>query len=211
MKEMGLRWVPADQVQGDYKEKVLQYNPNGTYAVDANRNYVPASRMETLWTDYLTKQDQPDIAIDREIELAKQHRANERFNKSVDAAAIGLMSIPGLIPAAGTILPFLAPGTVGGTLIGEAAGGMAMGEILNEGSNALTGRSWGENLRYGLEGTADMLGLGYNPESWSPYIQGAYNFATDITNPGYWNGSKWLGTEIGTAQEGLGNALNKAK
>ena len=36
----------------------MQHNPGGTYAVDANYNYVPASRMELLWADYLTRQDQ---------------------------------------------------------------------------------------------------------------------------------------------------------
>ncbi|MBR5030145.1 MAG: hypothetical protein IKX63_03470 [Muribaculaceae bacterium] len=202
MSEMGLRWVPADQVIGDYREDVMRHDPNGTYAVDSNNNYVPASRMESLWTDYLARQEQPDMATAREVELAQQHRANERFNKSVDAAAIGLISIPGLIPAAGTVLPFLAPGTVGGTLIGETAGSMAMGELLNEGSKALTGRDWGENLRWGLEGTADMLGLHYDPESWNPYAQGVYNFFTDMTNPGYY--SSWLlKSGINAAENGM--------
>ena len=197
MNEMGLRWVPANQVLGDYREDVMKHDPDGIYAVDSNNNYVPASRMESLWTDYLARQDQPDIAAAREIELAQQHRANERFNKSVDAAIIGLMSIPGLIPVAGTVLPLLAPGTVGGTLIGETAGGMAMGELLNEGSKASTGRDWGENLRYGLENT-----FGYNPESWNPYAQGAYNFLTDMTNPGYYN-SRLMKSGISAAENGV--------
>ncbi|MBR5725600.1 MAG: hypothetical protein IKX56_02580 [Muribaculaceae bacterium] len=54
----------------------MRHNPNGMYAVDAHNNYVPASRMESLWTDYLARQDQPDIATAREVELAQQHRAN---------------------------------------------------------------------------------------------------------------------------------------
>jgi len=82
---------------------------------------------------------------------------------------------------------------------------MAMGELLNKGSEMLTGRNWADNVRNTLENT-----FGYNPESWS-YGQGTYNFLTDMTNPGYWTGSKWLRTGIGAAQEGLGNALNKTK
>lgn len=35
-------------------------------------------------TDFLTRQEQPNIATDREIELAQQHRANEEFNRQVD-------------------------------------------------------------------------------------------------------------------------------
>lgn len=178
---------------------------NRTTLSDAYKNYnqTPVNTNDVPGlTDYLIIQEQPDIATAREVELAKHHRTNEKFNKSVDAAAIGLMSIPGLVPAAGTVLPLLAPGTVGGTLLGEAAGGMAMGELLNESSRALTDRDWGENLRYGLEGTADMLGLGYNPESWSPFAQGAYNFLTDMTNPGYYN-SRLLKNGIDTAEQGL--------
>lgn len=154
-------------------------------------------------TDYLTTQAQPDIATVREVKLAQQRRANERFNNSVDAAAIGLMSIPGLVPVAGTVLPLLAPGTVGGTLIGEAAGGMAMGEGLNYTSKALTGRDWGENVRYGLEGTADILGLGYNPNEWSSFGRGVYNFLTDLTNPGYYRGDL-LKSAVNATTEGIG-------
>lgn len=116
--------------------------------------------------------------------------------------ALGASMLAGTI---GARLPSFAPGTAGGNLIGETAGSMAMGELLNEGSRALTGRDWGENLRYGLEGTADMLGLGYNPESWSPFAQGAYSFLTDMTNPGYYK-SRWLRNGFGAAQEGV-NAL----
>lgn len=89
--------------------------PNGTYAVDANNNYVPASRMESLWTDYLTRQEQPDIATAREVELAQQHRANERFNNQLDNAAFGLMTTPLLVPALANPLTTLAG--IGGGLL----------------------------------------------------------------------------------------------
>lgn len=95
------------------------------------------------------------------------------------------------------LLPFLAPGTVGGTLIGETAGGMAMGELLNKGAEMLTGRNWGDNVRHTLEST-----FGYNPESWSSLGQGAYNFLIDMSNPGYYN-SRWLKSGINAAEQGL--------
>ena len=120
--------------------------------------------------------------------------------------AVGTAMLAG---ALGATMPSIAPGTAGGNLIGETAGGMAMGELVNEGSKTLTGRNWGENLRYGLEGTADMLGLHYDPESWNPYAQGAYNLFTDMTNPGYWNGSKWLRGATNSVYGEAGKTLNK--
>lgn len=169
---------------------------------DYNQTHVNVNDVPRL-TDYLIKQDQPEIAMDRWLELRDQHRANQKFNHQLDLAAIGTMLAPVLGVAGAEVAPFLAPGTVGGTLIGETAGGMAMGELLNKGTEMLTGRNWGDNVRNTLEST-----FGYNPESWS-YGQGAYNFLTDMTNPGYWNGSKWLKNTANSVYGEAGKTLNK--
>lgn len=161
---------------------------------DYNQTHVNVNDVPGL-TDYLIKQDQPEIALDRWLELRNQHRENQKFNHQLDLAAIGTMLAPVLGIAGAEVAPFLAPGTVGGTLIGETAGGMAMGELLNKGTEMLTGRNWGDNVRHTLENT-----FGYNPESWS-YGQGTYNFLTDMTNPGYWNGSKWLKNGINAVED----------
>lgn len=112
------------------------------------------------------------------------------------------MLAPVLGVAGAEVAPFLAPGTVGGTLIGETAGGMAMGELLNKGTEMLTGRNWGDNVRNTLENT-----FGYNPESWS-YGQGTYNFLTDMTNPGYYN-SRLLKSGINAAADGISNVAKQ--
>lgn len=170
-------------------------------------------------TEFLTTQPQLYSAWDEEmrqreadryvdsISLTDPTSANQMKNL---AGTIGTVAALGAAAAGGAYaIPFLAPGTVGGSLIGETEGGMALGELMNEGSKALTGRTWGENLRYGLEGTADMLGLGYNPESWNPYAQGAYEFLTDMTNPGYLNGSRWLKNAANSVYREAGKTFNK--
>lgn len=146
-------------------------------------------QLENIWLNrYLDREDE---WLERQL----QHNANKRFNHQLDLAALGALFAPVLGIAGAEALPFLAPGTVGGTLIGETAGGMAMGELLNKGTEMLTGRNWGDSVRNTLEST-----FGYNPESWS-WGQGAYNLATDMTNPGYWNGSKWLKNTVNGANE----------
>lgn len=95
----------------------------------------------------------------------------------------------------GAKLPSFAPGTAGGNLVGELAGMEATSRLLNEASKAISGKDIGENVRSGLEST-----LGYNPETWNPYVQGIYNLTTDLANPGYWGTSRWLRNGINAAE-----------
>ena len=86
MNVMGLRWANANELNPDdpYYSELVKHNPNATYAVDSDGYYVSASRMGSLWDDYVVRQEQPDLATAREVEMAQQHRANEEFNRQVD-------------------------------------------------------------------------------------------------------------------------------
>jgi len=165
------------------------------------RNLPTAPQLNLSYEQQLPHQYSYELS-DKWLDNQKQYIKNKKFGHQLDLAALGALFAPVLGIAGAEALPFLAPGTVGGTLIGETAGGMAMGELLNKGTEMLTGRNWGDNVRNTLENT-----FGYNPESWSSFGQGAYNFATDMTNPGYWNGSKWLKSGINAGEQ----LLNKAK
>lgn len=54
MEDHGYRWVPASEIllSDPYFNDIQQHNPNGTYAVDKNGLYIPASRLQHEWNDY---------------------------------------------------------------------------------------------------------------------------------------------------------------
>ena len=55
MEDYGYRWVPASEIllSDPYFNDIQQHNPNGTYAVDKNGLYIPASRIKKEWQDYV--------------------------------------------------------------------------------------------------------------------------------------------------------------
>lgn len=85
----------------------------------------------------------------------------------------------GYTPFAATALPYLAPGTAGGNLIGTLAGATAGGELVNEASKAITGNTWGQNVY----STVASL----TPKDWHApqLLQQMGHTAADFTNPGY--------------------------
>lgn len=54
MDYYGYSWVPANQIypSDPYFRQIQEHNPNGTYAVDSNGYYVPASIMKKEWDFY---------------------------------------------------------------------------------------------------------------------------------------------------------------
>ena len=59
----------------------MKHDPNGKYAVDVHNNYVPVSRLESLWTDYLIRQDQPEIGEAAHIsKLAADRQVHNIFS-----------------------------------------------------------------------------------------------------------------------------------
>ena len=67
MEDYGYRWVPASEIllSDPYFNDIQQHNPNGTYAVDKNGFYVPASRLRREWEEYNSGQtiNGPETAI----------------------------------------------------------------------------------------------------------------------------------------------------
>ena len=94
--------LPEAYVRAHGNMPVVTPAGNRTTLSDAYKNYnqTPVNTDDVPGlTDYHVTQEQPDIADAIEVELAQQHRVNERFNNQVDNAAFALMSAPLLVPA----------------------------------------------------------------------------------------------------------------
>ena len=151
MNVMGLRWANANELNPDdpYYSELVKHNPNATYAVDSDGYYVSASRMGSLWDDYVVRQEQPDLATAREVE----REAADRYVHSIgitqadrqqvnNLGRLGLLTVGtgAMIPAAmASPLP-LAMGLAGG-LIGDWVGN----NIVNYASNGEY-NTWGDMI-----------------------------------------------------------------
>lgn len=80
---------------------------------------------------------------------------------------------PLMIPSLAAGMAAIAPGTAGGTMVGQAAASMGAGELLNKASEIVTGNSFGQNV-------SDLTGGYVSPE------------LGDFVNPGYWSGGRYL-------------------
>lgn len=153
--------APAHLSDEEYRQYLLNsQNFNRRQGLPINYDNIPLFTYDNGITG---KRNVNRNTYERYIEADNKSRA---FNKQMDAivaGATGIMASPYLLGAAALAYPYIAPGTVGGNILGDTAGIIA----LDETSKALTGRTTGQHI-------GDALGLAEDSN---------WRYATDFANP----------------------------
>lgn len=183
--------APAHLSDEEYRQYLLNSQDfNRRQGLPINYNNIPLFTYDNGITG---KRNVNRNTYERYIVADNKSRA---FNKQMDAivaGATGIMASPYLLGATALAQPYVAPGTVGGNILGDTAGMIAIDET----SKALTGRTTGQHI-------GDALGLAEDSN---------WRYAVDFANPINIAGPKLLnrGVSSGVRYAGkLSKDLEKA-
>lgn len=123
---------------------------------DYNQTPINANDVPGL-TDYLIKQDQPDISEQAHIDKVAADRKVHQLGEERDKALIGLAAA---ITGGGALASGLALAPV--ATIGSTIGGIAGEKAFNAGYEKLTGNNWGQDV--------ERWTKGYIPEEYGEYL-----------------------------------------